>query len=222
MEIPPEIVNIVGADVIRRFGEGKESLEAVEQYIGEMARTLPPAFIRDFIKQNTGLAEDDMPKDDAKLGEYGKNIFRLMQGSQPNIIEGQAIENVSFALRVNADNSPISPTVIFKPNKRRIYACFQNQGTLEGLTKVVTRWTNKTTKEVVKLDTKQIDPNAPFNFIWVEKREGWPTGEYAVELLSTKEFALIAQGMFTVLVEEKKEEPKEVKPDKPKEPDSPK
>jgi hypothetical protein len=198
VELPPEIANIVGADVIRRFSEGKESIEVVEQTIDALVKNLPPAFVRDFIKQNTGLAEDDMPKEDAKLGEYGKNIFRLMQGEQPASVQGQSVENVTFTLRVNPDNSPVLAQATFKPGDRRVFACFPNQGALKGLAKVVHRWTNKTTKEVIKLETKPVDPNAPYNFIWVEKREGWSDGEYEVELLKTQTFEKVASGKFNV------------------------
>jgi len=109
---------------------------------------------------------------------------------------------IFFTLRVNPDNSPVSPTTIFKSTDQRIYACFQNQGTLKGLTNVICRWTNKTTKEVMKLETKPIDSNAPYNFIWLEKREGWPVGEYAVELFNAKTWVHLAHGTFMVMFDE--------------------
>ena len=200
MDLPPEIANIPGAqDFIKKVSEGKETLEAVEQYIDIMAKTLPPAFIRDFIKQNIGLAEEDMPKDDAKLGEFGKSLFRLIQGEQPASVQGQSVENITFTLRVNPDNSPIAPQAIFKSSDRRLYACFQNQGSLKELAKVVTRWTNKTTKEVIGFGPKALNPGTPYNFIWLEKKEGWPVGEYEVELLNSQTLVKIAGGKFSVV-----------------------
>src|SRR3989339_343686 len=187
-----------------------------------LAKTLPPEFIRDFIMQNLGLARDDLPKDDADLIEYVTSIFRLVNGSQPNPGPKPLIEDISFALRVNSDNSPISPATAFKASDNRIYACFQNQGALKGRARVVTRWTSKAANEVIGLETKTIDPNAPHNFIWRERREGWPAGEYTVELFDTKTLALIGQDAFTILPEEKKEAPKEDKPDKSKESENPK
>ncbi|HLD36612.1 MAG TPA: hypothetical protein VJC37_07800 [Planctomycetota bacterium] len=165
--------------------------------------------IRAFLVNGLDISESDIPKDDAKLDEYGLKVCLLMEDGQIDAVEGQAVESITFALRVNPDNSPISPTAVFKSTDRRIYACFKNQGAFEGLTKVVTRWTNKTTKEVIKLETKPIDPNASYNFIWVEKKEGWPAGEYAVELLNTKTLALIGQGGFKVVPGEKVEDESE-------------
>ncbi|MBI5779394.1 MAG: hypothetical protein HZA49_08050 [Planctomycetes bacterium] len=200
IEIPPEIINIPGAqDMIKRVSEGKESIEVVEQTIDALAKTLPPAFIRDFIKQNIGLAEEDMPKDDAKLGDFGKNLFRLLQGEQPNPAQSQSLENVTFTLRVNPDNSPVSPQTLFKPGDRRIYACFQNQGSLQGLAKVVTRWTNRTTKEIIGFGPKALNPGTPYNFIWWEKKDGWPVGEYEVELLNAQTLGKIAAGKFSIV-----------------------
>lgn len=200
LEIPPQIVSIPGAEeMIKKVMDGKGTTEVVEQYIDAMAKTLPAAFIRDFIKQNTGLSDEDMPKDDSKLGEYSKNIFRLFQGEEPVTVQGQAIEGVLFTLRVNPDNSPITPQSVFKPGDRRIYACFQNLGSLKGLTKLVHRWTNKTTKEIFNLETKSIDPAALYNFTWVEKRGGWPSGEYEVELLKPQTFERIGFGKFSIV-----------------------
>jgi len=200
VELPPEIVNIPGAeDMIKKFSDGKETIEAVEQYIDIMAKTLPPTFIRDFIKQNVGLTEEDMPKDDSKLGDFGKNLFRLIQGEQPNSVQGQSVENITFTLRVNPDNSPITPQTAFKPSDRRIYACFQNQGSLQGLAKVVNRWTNKTTNKVIGFGPKPLNPGTPFNFIWWENREGWPVGEYEVELLNAQTLGKIAVGKFSIV-----------------------
>ena len=200
VELPPEIANIPGAqDFAKRFSEGKETTEAVEQYIDIMAKTLPPAFIREFMKQTVGLADDDMPKDDASLGDFGKNLFRAIQGEQTKPIQGQSVENIAFTLRVNPDNSPIAPQSIFKSGDRRVYACFQNQGSLKGLPKVVTRWTNKTTREVIGFGPKPLNPNTAYNFIWWEKKEGWAIGEYEVELLSTQTFQKIGSGSFSIV-----------------------
>ena len=198
------------ATIRKQFEKGDFS--AVERGF----ESLPPAFLRDFLKQNIGLSDDDLPKDDAKLGEFGVNLFKLLQGEQPKSTQGQAVEDISFALRVNRDNSPITPTTIFMPGDRRIYACFQNKGSLEGLAKVITRWTNKTTKEIIGFGPKPLNTASPYNFIWWEKREGWPAGEYLVELLSTNEFTLIGRGTFMIVGDEKKAETKEDKSDKPK------
>jgi len=200
VELPPQIAGIPGAgDMYKRVLEGKESIEVVEQTIASLVSILPAAFVRDFIKQNTGLTDDDLPKDDAKLGDFGKNLFRLVQGEPPATAQGQQLENITFTLRVNPDNSPIAPQTVFKPGDRRVYACFPNQGSLKGLSKVITRWSNKSTNKVFQLETKPIDPNAPNNFIWVEKREGWPAGEYEVELLNAQTFGKVAGRKFNVV-----------------------
>lgn len=177
--------------------------------VEDIVDSLPPEYIRSFIEKMTGITSKDMPEDDADLAGYFTNIFRLIQGSQPEGGPGALIEDISFTLRVNPDNSPISPTAVFKSADRRIYACFRNQGALEGLAKVVTRWMNKTTKEVMSLGPKPINPNAPYNFVWLEKKDGWAGGEYLVELFDTKTLALIGQGTFMVLPGEEEEDKSE-------------
>jgi len=177
---------------------------------------------RELIGWAFGLAVTDMPKNKIELIQYIKNLHKLTQGKQPNISPGPLLEDVSFAHRVKDDNSPISHTAIFKPNDRRIYACFANKGVLSELPKVIIRWRNKTANEVVKLETKPLNPAASYNFIWLEKKQGWPAGEYLVELFDTKTLALIAQGTFTALAEEKNDELKDDESDKSKKPEAPK
>jgi len=164
--------------------------------------------LKELIGKAFGLAVEDMPDDDNKLSEYMVNISKMLQGQTPVTGTGSAI---SFALRVNPDNSPILPTADFIATDRRIYSCFGNQGVLKGLSKVITRWSNNETNEIITLETKTLNPDATYNFIWFEKKQGWVPGEYAVELFNTKTLALIAQGAFTVVPVEKKEEPKEDK-----------
>ncbi|MEW6027522.1 MAG: hypothetical protein AB1599_09550 [Planctomycetota bacterium] len=201
IEIPSAIANIPGAeDIIKRFMAGTEPAEQVEKSIEAVVNSLPPDYVKGLIKQFTGISEEDIPKDDTKLGEYAKNLFKVVQGKPVETTSAQLPqENISFTLRVNPDNSPITPQTQFKPGDRRIYACFTNQGSLQGLSKVVTRWTNKTIGETVLLETKSINPGASYNFVWKEKREGWPVGEYEVELLKTQTFEKIASGKFTIV-----------------------
>ncbi|MDI6732807.1 MAG: hypothetical protein QME51_10140 [Planctomycetota bacterium] len=186
----------ISPELIKRIIEGKEPSEQVEQYIEALVPTLPPDYVKKTIEEWTGIPKSDMPTDNTKLAEYSKHMFKLVQGKA--VESAVNTENVAFSLRVNPDNSPIDQKGAFKTSDRRLYACFSNQGELMGLDKVITRWTNKTTGEVVRLDTKPIDPNAPNNFIWIEKRDGWPGGEYEVELINTQTLRKIAGGNFNV------------------------
>jgi len=204
-----EYINIIKKQVEQNDFSGLEHI----------VNSLPSIKVRDLIEKTTGITASDMPDDDSEIGAYFINLFRMIYGQTP--VTG-TVSTISFALRVNTDNSPISPVTVFKIGNRRIYACFPMQGTLAGLSTIIHRWRNKNTGEIMRMETKPITPNATYNWTYLEKKEGWPAGEYAVELFETKTLSLIAQGMFTTLVEEKKEETKEDKPDKPKEPGEPK
>lgn len=144
----------------------------------------------------------------------------IFEGGSP-ISDSLSAENILFTTSVNADNSPISPTMCFKSSDCQIYACFTNQGILSGLSKLVHRWTNKSTGEIIRLATSLIDPNAPFNFIWVRKTDGWQVGEYEVEFFKAQTLEKVAEGKFTIVAEENKKEDVKDKSGKSEESDKP-
>ncbi|MFH1230453.1 MAG: hypothetical protein V1709_03035 [Planctomycetota bacterium] len=192
-------VNIPGVspELMNNILSGNEPREKVDAYLQAAVAALPSVYVKELINKFTDIPIEDMPADD-KLGEYAKNLFGLFEGQSPgNTVENR--ENILFTTSVNADNSPISPTISFKAGDRQIYACFANQGALTGLSKLVHRWINKGTGEIIKLETRPIDPNTPFNFIWVRKTDGWQVGEYEVELFKTQTLEKVAIGNFTII-----------------------
>jgi len=186
--IPPELINNILS--------GNEPREKVEAYLKSAVASLPPVYVKELIEKFTGISKEDMPADD-KLGEYSTKLFAMFEGGPP-ISDTLSAENILFATSVNADNSPIAPTNSFKSSDRQIYACFANQGPLTGLSKLVHRWTNKNTGEVIRLETRSINPNTPWNFIWVRMIDSWQVGEYEVQLFKTQTLEKIAIGNFTI------------------------
>ncbi|MFH1231918.1 MAG: hypothetical protein V1709_10535, partial [Planctomycetota bacterium] len=188
--IPPALKN-----ALEEGGNISVPVEQVKSYIELTVQSFGQAYIKQMVKEFTDIPENDMPTDENKLVDYLSNLFRVYRGESPGNLP---LENILFAANVNADNSPISPMISFKPGDRQIYACFTNQGLLAGISKLIHRWTNKNTGEIIKLETKPIDSNAPFNFIWVRKTDGWQIGEYKVELFNTETVEKIAEGNFSI------------------------
>ncbi|MEW6026171.1 MAG: hypothetical protein AB1599_02605 [Planctomycetota bacterium] len=151
-------------------------------------------------------SKEYMLKEHNRADNPSKILNKVLNGQ---VAASGAVSNISFARKVNPDNSPISPTATFKPGKYRIYACFANEWLLPGLSEVIIRWTNKTTEEVVMLEGRPINPDAKHSFVWLEKKTGWSAGEYSVELFNERTLAYIAQGAFTVVAGEKNEADKE-------------
>lgn len=109
------------------------------------------------------------------------------------------IAGLSFAFQVNADNSPLTPTDMFVAGRYRIYCCFPNRDKLKGITTIIARWTNQTTAEVIALKPYELDPVAPYNFIWVEKKsEEWEKGGYQVEVFRMDTLDKIAIGTYKI------------------------
>lgn len=200
LKILPPGINIppIPPELKKALEEGSNisvPVEQVKAYIELALKSFGQTYIKTLVKEFTGISEDDMPTDENKLVDYLSNLFRVFRGESPG---NSPPENIFFTTNVNTDNSPISPTICFKSGDRQIYACFANQGLLAGISKLVHRWTNKNTGEIIKLETRPIDPNTPFNFIWVRKTDGWQVGEYEVELFNTQTSEKVAGGNFII------------------------
>jgi hypothetical protein len=186
--VPPEIL-----ERLQKMMDGQAPEEQVKEYIKVVIPLLPPAQIKDHLAEWFDIPANEIP--DNKLGEYCANLYDVVGGKT---VSGSG-ENILFSTRVNPDNSAISPTSTFKPSDRRIYACFVNQGALQGLSSLVARWTNINTKQTIHISTKPITKDASFNFIWVEKKEGWAVAEYEVELFKPGTLEKVASGRFSIV-----------------------
>jgi len=101
--------------------------------------------------------------------------------SQLDQTTSQLGQTILFSLQVNPDYSPISPTTTFRPNTKRIYACFKNEGVLANLYKVIAKWTNQTNKNIIDWQTFPLTPDAKYNHVWV-KLDNWDVGKYLVSI----------------------------------------
>lgn len=163
-------------------------------------KMVPEETIYQMIEEITGISPEEISPD-TNLSEY---VTDLIQISRDGILPEKApttmeLITISFSLQVNPDNSAQNPVTSFAETDKRIYACFPNQGALQGLKNVITRWTNLSTGgPIVYLDTKPINPATLYNFVWVQKQKSWSKGLYQVELFKIGTLTKMAQGRFEI------------------------
>lgn len=140
-----------------------------------------------------GLSPEELAR--TKPAELITSLLKIAQGE---IAQGGA--PIYFTTQVNeSDNSPIGAKASFTANDLKIYACFKNEGALAKLNQVIVYWANISKGEIVYWGCQPIDPDAPYNYIWVEEKSKWASGSYLVVLFKeAKDTNPLAQGKFEV------------------------
>ncbi len=155
---------------------------------------LPQGYLRDKL----ALTELGLSIEDLQGVKPSKLIASLLKVAQAEIGSGGA--PLYFTTQVNSlDNSPVKSGSVFKNKDYRIYACFLNQGALAKLDSVIVYWANTSKNQIVYWGCQPINPNASYNYIWVEEKSGWARGTYLVALFKhAKDKDCLAQGKFKV------------------------
>jgi hypothetical protein len=171
-----------------------------------LARRLPEGTVKsildklppDYLRNKLALSDLGLSPEELSNIKPSELIMALAKVGQGEIPQGGA--SVYFTTQVNqSDNSPIAATSLFSTKDHKVYACFKNEGALAKLDKVVVYWTNVTKGEVAYWGSQPIDPNTPYNYIWVEEKSGWATGSYLVAIFkNAKDTNCLAQGRFEV------------------------
>jgi hypothetical protein len=165
-----------------------------EETIKSILNKLPQDYLRDKLANaELGLSPEELNKlSPADI------IISLAKVGQGNIPAGGA--PVYFSTSVNKlDNTPLTATISFKRNDKRIYACFKNEGELAKLEQVVVYWMNLDTRKVIYWGAQPIDPETSYNYVWVEEKSGWEAGSYIVAIFKhAGDTNCLAQGKFDI------------------------
>lgn len=193
IQVAPEMANIKA--VAEAWMDRSVSIDEIKPKLKALINSLPPGLIDEGLKAQ-GMSRADISKD-MDLADYAVRILQIGRNESVPAVTNPV--EITFALQVNADNSPLTPTNSFPAGKHRIYACFPNRDALKGATKIIARWTNQTTAEAVRVQPYQLNPTVPYNFIWIEKKtEEWQRGTYSVELFTVGTAEKIAGGVYRV------------------------
>ncbi|MFH1228761.1 MAG: hypothetical protein V1701_12775 [Planctomycetota bacterium] len=182
------------ANIIEPMLKKDVPTEQFRPQIKALINTVPRKVIEDQL-QAVGIAPSEIPPD-TDLTDYAMKLLTI--GRNEQVATTGAVVELSFSLQVNKNNSPMTPTNTFPTGKYRIYTCFPNKDALKGMPKVIIRWNNQTSGETVSMKLHQLDANAPYNFIWLEQKDGWTSGQYEVELFRVNTAEKVASGTYRV------------------------
>jgi len=118
-------------------------------------------------------------------------------GAAANPAPGQAVRvvDVTIGNSVKPDNTVQNVTDTFSP-KDTIFAAVRTEGA--GTATLEVKWTYKDS-QTVKTDTKTINPTgAAVTEFSIQKPEGWPAGDYRVDILVSGTTATVSKAFKVV------------------------
>ena len=72
-------------------------------------------------------------------------------------------------------------TQVLPAGVKRVYAVFENSGSLRGLDNVLVVWRMPADETKVYSKCESLQANAAYNYVWLQVDQGWPAGAYQVE-----------------------------------------
>ncbi|MEK7449401.1 MAG: hypothetical protein AAB019_07945 [Planctomycetota bacterium] len=187
LELAQLIASFSLQDISKLSGQiSKEQIREIIQSVPEERIYRLTGFI--------GISQDDIEVeslDSFTIGliQIADKETRFVKGSEP----------IYFSAAVKPDNTPEAVQSNFTTETAKIYACFGGQGTLTGLRKVMVRWINKSTGELIFVGARTISPDKLYNYVSANNTQNWPKGTYQVQLFKiSSSLECIAQGTYQI------------------------
>jgi hypothetical protein len=150
----------------------------------------------------TGITPEDIPHT-LSIQEFAaqvtaiatKDIWTLKEGgSWP---EDSTVTDIRFGTSPRPPEPTDSLRTRFSTFDTRIFAVFDTSA--YAYPSVLLRWCRVDQPELIILQKYEIDPHAASNYVWYNNREGWPSGQYRVEVYSLGEnFRMMSSGQYEV------------------------
>jgi hypothetical protein len=111
--------------------------------------------------------------------------------------EDPTVTDIRFGTSPSPSESTESPRTRFSTYDTRIFAVFDTS--TYAYPSVLLKWYRIDQPELLIFQKYEIDPHAASNYVWYKKQEGWPNGQYRVEVYSLGEdFRMMSSGQYEV------------------------
>jgi hypothetical protein len=111
--------------------------------------------------------------------------------------EDLAVTDIRFGTSPRPSESTESPRTRFSAYDTRIFAVFDTSTYAHP--SVLLKWCRIDQPELLILQKYEIEPHAGSSYVWYKKKEGWPAGQYRVEVYSLGEsFRMMSSGQYEV------------------------
>ena len=143
---------------------------------------IPPTLsIREFAAQVAAIATQDM----------------WTVGERVSLPEDLTVSDIRFGTSPRPSESPESPRTRFSTYDTRIFAVFDTSAYAHP--GVLLKWCRIDQPELLILEKYEIEPRAASNYVWYKKKDGWPNGQYRVEVYSLgQSFRMMSSGEYEV------------------------
>ena len=150
----------------------------------------------------TLITPEDIPPD-LSLREFAARVAAIATkeiwaaSDTDSSPEDLTVTDIRFGTSPLPSESTEPPRTRFSTYDTRIFAVFDT-GTY-GHPAVLLKWCRIDQPELLILQKYEIEPHADSNYVWYKKKEGWPDGQYRVEVYSLGEsFKMISSGQYEV------------------------
>ncbi len=121
----------------------------------------------------------------------------LTAGGRVSLPEDPTVTDIRFGTSPRQSESAESPRTRFSTYDTRIFAVFDTSTYAHP--SVLLKWYRIDQPELFILQKYEIDPYASYNYVWYKRKEGWPTGQYRVEVYSLgASVRMISSGQYEV------------------------
>jgi hypothetical protein len=187
---------------------GEEEVDAVKASIADadhrqieepgLERNALAPLLYDF----TRITPEDIPLT-LSIQEFAARVAEIATNDvwtateRTSLPEDLTVTDIRFGTSPRPSESTESPRTRFSTYDTRIFAVFDTSAYAHP--SVLLKWCRIDQPELFILQKYEIEPHAASNYVWYKKKEGWPNGQYRVEVYSLGEsFRMMSSGEYEV------------------------
>lgn len=174
----------------------------VESLLQHISDGVQPDDIAEMVEATLGIPKEMFPDAVARRKALG-SLFSAL-AARPATLEAapppaQSFSPLVFTEKCADDGTILGGTDSIPAGTGRVYAVFENQGTLAGLDYVFAVWQSVDNAAAVYSHCEPLRVTTTYNFVYLELEKGWPSGSYRLDLFDPRNrFQLLATKRFEV------------------------
>ena len=183
-------------------GIGNITAEDVESLLQHLGDSVHSDDIAGVVEATLGIPKEMYPDAVARRKALG-SLFSAL-AARPATMEEvpppvQPFTPLVFTEKCADDGAILGRVDSIPAGTGRVYAVFENQGTLAGLDYVFAVWQSVDNSAAVYSHCEPLRVATTYNFVYLELEKGWPSGSYRLDLFDPRNrFQLLATKRFVV------------------------
>ncbi len=159
------------------------------------------------IQSFINIDSDDVPSQ-IPIKDFAVKLVKIAANGVLTPVQSESITNdplplpIYFDTSTNPDYSVSDPTETFFPEETKIFASFDSSQLTDDnvlVDSVLVKWYRTDQPQILLMKSFPIRPLSNYNHIWLDRPQGWPRGDYQVEIYSFQDDSnLIASGKYNI------------------------